>query len=410
MVGPRCTVFSGAACLNVRADGRYPLEVMLACRTLLAVASSASLSLGCAAGLPQATQRPEAVQTEPAPVELAPVVVSPYSEAELVARFERARDLLLAGQPREAAELFDSLTRLAPDGEIAPPSLLNAGIAHEDLGDQVAAAERYREVLRRFPEHAVSRGALLRLSRAAAYLERWSELIEVADRLLARGDLAVLEVIEARGARALGLVELDRVDEAAREVGRARDLIEEHRLGESGKPPLELAQVSFALGEVRRRRSEAIRFQPLPADFADALERRCQGLLDAQGAYSEAMRSMDARWSAMAGYRIGQLYRDLHRDLMQIQPPAAAATPSMRQLFEGAMRLRYRVLLEKGKKMIDGTVVMAERTGEASGWVRRAREAQRELEQALAEEKAALARLPYSEAELNAALAALRKP
>src|SRR5205823_2055229 len=47
------------------------------------------------------------------------------------------------------------------------------------------------------------------------------------------------------------------------------------------------------------------------------------------------------------------------------------------QLFEGAMRLRYRVLLEKGLKMMDGTVQMAERAGEASGWVARAKVARR---------------------------------
>ncbi|WP_425394826.1 tetratricopeptide repeat protein [Chondromyces crocatus] len=343
-------------------------------------------------------------------VEVAPIVVSPYTDEQLTALFEEARVLLLGGKPQEAARQFELLARLAPLGTVAPPSVLNAGIAHDELGDRETAADRYREVLRSFPEHEVTRAALLRLVRAAAYMERWTEVIECAERLIGHRASSVLEMVEARGARALGLVELDRVDEAAREVGRARDLIEEHRLGEAGKPPLELAQVHFALGEVRRRRSEAIVFQPFPRDFADALERRCQGLLDAQSAYSETMRSLDAHWSAMAGYRVAQLYRDLHRDLMQITLTDAQASPAKRELFEGAKRLRYRVLLEKGKKMMDGTVKMAERTGESSGWARRAREAQQELERALAEEKEALARLPYTEAELNAALATLKRP
>lgn len=377
---------------------------------IFAVASSLALSIGCAAAPQSSTQGqgPGRARAERPPVELAPVVVSPYSDAELAAEFERARALLIAGKPGEAAPMFERLARLSPDGEVAPPSLLNAGIARDDLAETAAAADRYREVLRRYPTHPVARDALFRLARAAAALERWAELLEVADRILARGDLSVIEAIEARGARALGLVELDRVDEAATEVTRARDLVEEHRIGESGKPPLELAQVSFALGEVRRRRSEAILFSPLPPDFTGALERRCQGLLDAQSAYTEAMRSLDARWSAMAGYRVGQLYRDLHRDLMHITPPASADTLREKQLFEGAMRLRYRVLLEKGKKMMDGTVALGERTGESSGWVRRAREAQREIDLALADEKAALARMPFSEAELQAALDALK--
>jgi hypothetical protein len=227
---------------------------------------------------------------------------------------------------------------------------------------------------------------------------------------MARADLSVLELIEARGYKALGLVEQDRVEDAYREVSKARDLIEEHRLGEAGKPPIELAPVAFALGEVRRRRSEAITFTPMPADFTGELEKRCQGLLDAQGAYTEAMRGMDAHWSAMAGYRVGQLYQVLHRDIMRIAPPEQAGTWKKKQLFEGAMRLRYRVLLEKGLKMMDGTVRLGDRTGESSVWIARAKEAKRALALALEDEKTALANLPYTEAELQAALDSLKSP
>jgi len=199
------------------------------------------------------------------------------------------------------------------------------------------------------------------------------------------------------------------VDEAARQVGLARDLIEAHRLGESGKPPIELAQVSFALGEVRRKKSEKITFDPTPANFAEVLEQRCQGLLDAQNAYSDAMRAYDAHWSAMAGYRVGALYQQLHRDVMKVPPPAGADSLRKKQLWEGAMRLRYRVLLEKGLRMMDGTVRLGDRTGEASAWVARAREAKRALELALEDEKAALARLPFTEDELREALDSLKK-
>ncbi|WP_437976569.1 tetratricopeptide repeat protein [Sorangium sp. So ce295] len=379
------------------------------CATSVALLALAVVLGGCTseANVPAPARSPQPASAR-APVELAPVVVSPYSDAELAAEFERARALLLADKAREAAPLFERLARLSPGGEVAPPSLFNAGLAHEALGDRALAAERYREVAQRFPDHAVARGALFRLARAAAALERWPELVEVSRRLLRLADLSVLEAIEARGALALGLVEQDLVEEAARQVALARDLIEEHRLGESGKPPIELAQVSFALGEVRRRRSEAITFVPVPASFAEALERRCQGLLDAQSAYTEAMRSLDAHWSAMAGYRIGQLYKELHRDVMLVPPPRSADTPRERQLFEGAMRLRYRVLLEKGQKMLAGTVRLGDRTGESSAWVLRARDAQREIELALADEQAALARLPFTEAELLAALDALK--
>lgn len=372
------------------------------------------LFVGLLAGCGSSGPRPEAKRPAPKAavgpvVEVSPVVVSPYGEAELVAEFERAKALLLGGNHHEAAEVFDKLERFAPDGEIGAASLYNAAVAYEVLGQRETSAARHRELLRRFPGHALERSSLFRLGRALAYLERWSELVVVADKLLARKDLVVLEQIEARGARALGLVEQDLVEEAAREVSVARDLVERERLGVSGKPPIELAQLWFVVGEVRRKRSEAITFVPVPPNFAETLEKRCQGLLDAQGAYTEAMRSLDAHGSAMAGYRVGQLYQELHRDVMRVPPPAGADTLRKKQLFEGAMRLRYRVLLEKGLDMMKGTVRLGDRTGEASAWIGRAREAERALELALADEKAALARLPFTEEELREALEALKK-
>ena len=164
----------------------------------------------------------------------------------------------------------------------------------------------------------------------------------------------------------------------------------------------------FALGEVRRAEGEALVFTPMPDDFGAVLERRCQRLLDAQMAYSDAMRARDAHWSAMAGYRVGQLYQQLHRDVMHIAPPVQAKTLRQKQLFEGAMRLRYRVLLEKGLTMMSGTLKMAERTGESSAWVGRAREARQELELALQDEATAMKKLPFTEEELQAALDKLK--
>jgi tetratricopeptide (TPR) repeat protein len=348
--------------------------------------------------------------TSTRPIEVAPVVVSPFTDSELEGRFEKARSLLLAEKYKEAAPAFDALVRLAPDGAVAPPSLYNGALAHEGLGAREAAVERYTQLLQRFPQHATTRGALFRLSRLDAFLERWSDLVTLSDRILALADLTVIEAIEAHGSKGLGLIEQDKLEDATREVGLARDMIEQHRIGDAGAPPIELATVSFALGEVRRKKSEKISLVPVTPNFAEVLEQRCQALLDAQNAYTDAMRSFDAHWSAMAGYRVGQLYQTLHRDVMAIPPTAKADTLKKKQLFEGAMRLRYRVLLEKGLKMMEGTVRIGQRTGEDSAWIHRADEAKRDIERALEDEKTALSKLPFTEAELTEALEKLKKP
>lgn len=380
-------------------------------RSLVASLSLFALALaGCAGGSSAAVSpRTPAKQGQTGPtVEVPPTVVSPYDNAELAREFEKARALLLDGKYGEAAPAFDRLTRLAPDGPTAAPSFFNAGLAHEALGERSVAIERYRVVVQRFADSELAREAATRLVNDDAYVEKWDDLRKDADELLARKDLTILESIAGHGAKALALIEQEQLDEAAREVATARDIIEQNRLGEAGRPPLELAEVSFALGEVRRHKSEKILFVPVPPNFADVLEARCTGLLDAQNAYTEAMKSLDAHWSAMAGYRIGQLYQTLHHDVMQIPPPDKAKTLKQKQLFEGAMRLRYRVLLEKGLKMMDGTVRLGERTGEDSTWVHRAADAKRDLERAFEDEKNALAKLPFTEQELQDALDRLK--
>jgi tetratricopeptide (TPR) repeat protein len=363
-------------------------------------------SSGCAATSP--ASRPLSAVAR-APIEVAPVVISPYTAEQLAEQFERGRTLLLDDKPREAAEIFDRLLRFAPSGATAAPSLFTSGVAHEENGELDVALARFDEVLRRFPDDPMARSATFRRLRVLARLERWPRLADDGNKVAALGDLSVIEAIEARGLVALALVEQDKIDEADHELMKARDLIAQHRLGEAGKPPLEVVTVSFALGEIRRKRSESIVFVPVPANFGDALERRCTGLLDAQRAYTDAMRALDARWSTMAGYRVGQLYQQLHRDVMKAPPPSVADTLAKKQLFEGAMRLRYRVLLEKGLKMMEGTVQMAERTGESSEWVKRAKVAQKELELALEDEKAAMSKMPFSEDEIRIELDKLNK-
>jgi tetratricopeptide (TPR) repeat protein len=360
---------------------------------------------GCA-GAPQAGPQDA---SDHAPIELDEVRITKTDPADLPALFRDASDRLLRGEHAEAAKELDRIYAVDPKGPTAAPSLFNAAVAYSALGELATAGDRYRASADLDPDAPTTKTAWIRLSRIDAYLERWNDLLAASESILARSDLSTLERIEGMGGKGLALVFLGRVDEAYDVIVKARNIIEDQKLGISGPPPLELAQVSFALGEIRRLKSEKIAFVPVPADFGAVLEDRCTGLLDAQGAYTDAMRSKDAHWSAMAGFRVGQLYQKLHEDVMAAPPPIVAKSIRQQQLWEGAMRLRYRVLLEKGLAMMKGTVDLGERTGEASPWITRAKEAQKDLEIALVDEKAALAKLPFTEDEIRAALDDLKK-
>src|SRR5438309_1559502 len=237
-----------------------------------------------------------------------------------------ARSYLLGGRALEAAKIFDRIAQADGASEIAPIALFNAGVSWEQAGDRDAALVRFRSTADRYPAGDVGKWAIIRSVRIHAYLEQWSQLSAMSDLLLSRPDLIDIEKLEALGAKALAVVEAGDADAAEKLIAKGRDIVELLRLGEGGKLPLEVAQIHFALGEVRKLRSESITFAPMPPNFADALERRCQGLLDAQSAYSDAMRSYDAHWAAMSGYRVGELYQRLHRDVMSIPPPRTAGT------------------------------------------------------------------------------------
>jgi tetratricopeptide (TPR) repeat protein len=343
------------------------------------------------------------------PTEVVATTYVSSTEAGTIAElFDQAKTLLVGGSFQQAAAAFDRIVALEPAGPFAPAALFNAGLSYDQLEARPAALERFQQLARRFPEAPETRHALVRTLRIHAWHEAWAELSHTAELLLLRAGLTPAEKIEAHGSRALGAAELGELDTALLHVSKARTLIEDERLDGGGRLPIGAAPAFFALGEVRRLKGERITFVPVPPDFAQVLEERCQLLLDAQDAYAQAMRTYDAHWAAMAGYRVGQLYQQLHKDVLAI-PPTAAKSDKQKELFEGAMRLRYRVLLEKGALMMERTLQMAERSGEQSSWVSRARDAKADLARAFEQEKEALAKLPYSEADLRRALDDLAK-
>ena len=334
----------------------------------------------------------------------------PRGETSLPELFERARAQLDRGDAVAAAREFDRIVELEPKGDLAPESLHLGALAHERAGDREAALARFERLARQFPHHALGRDALTRVIRLLAFLERWQRAGEASDLFLKRfPDPRPIEGVVALSGRALGYLSRGDLDRASFSIEKGRNLIEAHRLDRAGAVPRDIAQLYYALGEVRRRRAERIVFNPMPANFAAVLERRCQLLLDAQSAYSDTMRAYDAHWSAMAGYRVGELYQRLHQDLMEVPLPKTADSERRKQLFEGAVRLRYSVLLEKALTMMKHTRDMARRTGERSQWVTKAEQGIAQLQKARAAENAAIDRLPYTRAQLKAALDELGK-
>lgn len=371
-------------------------------RNYFATVAFAASALACAPAR-RATPAPESPRRTPV-TELGTIVVTPDSTATVPELLHAAEAHEKKGELELAAKLYDRVADVAIDGSEVD-ALFRAGEAYDKLGKNPEALTRFARFSDRYAAHPRFTDATLRAIRLASYLGEWSHAGGLAERLMGRAkELRPLDAIVVYAGKALDLAARGDDANAYLYVERGVSLVERHGLDLAGRLPRDLAQLYFARGEVYRVRGERMRLAPPQPDFLEALERRCQALLDAQRAYSDAFRAYDAHWSAMAGFRVGELYQKLHEELMRVEPPQTADTPARQQLFEGVMRLRYSVLLEKAGSMLDHTLSMSDRTGEQSEWVDRARKAREDIRSAERREREALERLPYTRAELEAGL------
>lgn len=344
----------------------------------------------------------------PTTIDVPRVVVTPSRTLALDEIFSEAERHAAEGRLEPAARGFDRVAALEPSGPLAAEALFRAGDARDAQGQHEAALERYGAVSDRHPGHPRARPAALRSVRLLAYLEDFAWAGRYADRLLAHPDLRPFEAVVAHGGKALSFIAEGDDTRASAFVERGRDVVEREGLDLAGRLPVDLAPLYFALGEVQRLRAERVRFVPAPPSFALALEQRCQLILDAQRAYSDTWRAYDAHWSTLAGVRLAGMYETLHRELMSIPTPASADTSMRRDLFEGAMRYRYSVLLEKARTMLEHTVAMAEREKERSQWVERAKQSLLDIRAAELAEQQALDKLPYTRQDLDEVFRAIR--
>jgi hypothetical protein len=367
----------------------------------------AGLALSACAAAPSPTTTTPHSATPATTIEVPRTVVTPHGASSISDLLRDADKLAKAERWGEAAAAYERAYGLEPEGALGDEALWGAADAHDHALQLEPALARYDLVARR--QEGTQRGhdAMVRATRLLVFLGRFAQGGLYAERLLKKLELLNdYERIAVFSARALGLLERGEDQQASYFIEKGRDIVDSRQLDAAGRVPRDLAQLYYALGEYRRVRAERVVFEPLPPNFGAVLEERCQLLLDAQSAYADSMRAYDAHWSAMAGFRTAELYQRLHQDLLVVKPPPSADTERKRALFDGAVRTRYSILLTKAKSMAEHTIAMADRTGEHSEWVERTRQALKSIDERIADENAALAKLaPYTRQDFEAYLA-----
>ena len=290
-----------------------------------------------------------------------------------------------AGDWRRAADAFGRVADLHPASRHHAAALFDAGLAHERLEEWRLALERFRAFSRAYAGPDADEAAF-HVAAAHWHLGELAEARAVLDGLAARPDLGAGDRVRALTER--GVVELDQGDLDAAErslrlaVAAWTAAADRERLDD-----LHVAQAHVVLGDVARRRYQAVALDPsrdAPAALEAALEEKARRLLEAQGQYLRAVRVGNPDWAVVAGFRVGELYDDLHARLSEAPPPPELS-PEEQAAYRDELRRKLRVLLQKALAAHEQTLQWARQAGVDNAFVERTQASLERLRRTLVE-------------------------
>ncbi|MGD8858715.1 MAG: tetratricopeptide repeat protein [Myxococcales bacterium] len=289
--------------------------------------------------------------------------------------FEQATALLNDKQCPEAVELYDRLAREFPDSRYASPALYNAGLCLQASADWAGSAERYALLRERYPESEDRRDASFQLAEVLVQLERWDELMAVADELLAREDLSADERLEAMARRGQGLLGKERFEEAERHARSSLSYYRTRGDGDAIKDDFFAAACNYVLAETFRERAQRLDFPQGIEAQKQVLIRRAELLLEAQREYFNtiSLNNLDNyHWAAASGYRIGNMYDELWTAIMQAPVPPHLPAEG-HAVYRQELAKLVKPLIRHAIRYWEMTLMFIERTGIRTQWADKTR-------------------------------------
>ncbi|BDG04661.1 tetratricopeptide repeat protein [Anaeromyxobacter oryzae] len=268
-----------------------------------------------------------------------------------------------AGEYARAAAAFARLADLFPTSRHEAAALFDAGLAYQHLDEWRLALERFRTVERKY-EGPDALEASFKIADCLYYLHELDEAHARLEAILRRDGLDPALRIRALAQR--GVLEL--------EGGKTEDAEKSFRLalgawqGASDQERLDPYYPSLAqyyLGETYRTWFRALPLDPSSGDeerLRQDLEHKAEMLLSAQGHYLRAIRMGDDRWAVAAGFRIGELYDELRRQLLDAPLPPGLDEEHA-AAYRSELRRKVRVLATKAISAYDQTLARAARSG-----------------------------------------------
>jgi hypothetical protein len=340
--------------------------------------------------------------------------------------FGRAIDFLEGQQWADCAQYFERFLREFPDDKRVVLVHYNLAVAyiHLERGDE--AVHEIDKYLAMLPETGADRDRLdgrFKRAQALAVAQRYEDLVELCDNGFLAEELSVEDRIEALVDAGVGhyMLGLHDPDGPHRPTAESR-FLEARRLYRTASEKARLdvgyftAQAAFYLAELARLEFSEYKLKfPTAKEIAkaeddgakhdpkgekpsnvlekllgDQLEEKCQKLLRAQYAYLRTIREGHPGWASAAGYNVGQMYEELHDELIHLPAPPDLG-PDATTLYQKMVRKKVLILLAKAEKTWTSNSDMVTRTGAESEWAEKTRASLQRIKQKLMEETAATA-------------------
>jgi tetratricopeptide (TPR) repeat protein len=363
---------------------------------------------GCGRPLPPTTVpgkviepvKPSKLKLVMEPIQLQAVKGSPNHEVEVLDAgllFERGSQLLSSKHYKRALKHYNRLLTHFPTSRYVSPTLYNAGLCHEWLGQFGKAAQRYKKLINRAGQTKEAVDAGFRLGGAYAELHNWPASAQVFQVLLSRKDLSATDRIEALSRKGLAHFRLGDHRSCKSTLRTAVRYHKQIEAVERLDTDFFIAMAHYYLAALPHVDFRKLEVKP-GKQMAKTLDEKARFLLLSQAAYIRAIKVKNPYWATAAGFQVGSLYKEFYRVLLTTLPdfssqarqnakrakiPVKQAQTQLVQVYLEEVHKAVKPLLHKAIRVFEKNVLMAERVGVQSNWVGKSRRQVQELKHLL---------------------------
>jgi tetratricopeptide (TPR) repeat protein len=289
--------------------------------------------------------------------------------------FERATEHLRAGRCEAALTDYDRLLREFPDNFRAHPAQFNRALCLQRANRLPDAADAMRAAAASPRDPTLVRDAWFRVAVLGEQAQQPGWVVEATDALLRHPRIDMADRVEALARRAAALLARNEPEAAERAALQAVEIAPTPELVATLGDDTYAAQARVVLAEVTRARAAAVIYRVEEPSGEEAITRRVQLVTHAHTQFNDAIRVGNPHWAAAAGFRIGEMYRDLYHAIVDAPVPTDWSSQG-REVYRRRTSERLRPLLQGAMRSWEATLSMARRNGISNNeWVRRADEA-----------------------------------